>query len=339
MASNTESNQIPPGVVETIQPHVLNYTISGRTHAIPCSNLLAKSNYNPDGTFHVSEKQHQICSDLKVMLEWFKSFAKHNNLIWVATAGTLLGAVRHGGLIPWDNDLDISMYCTDAKYAEIRRRCGEYGKFKIMPAACGFRVYYIHKSFPFMDIWVYGTRDADDTTMENVKSDKVEYIGPIREHNFSKLFYLGDLYPKYWLNKSDFDIDNIIVSDFEGIEIPIHQNSEMILKRWYGESCLNELYLDDHVDVHDGIDVDSGDTIVSTLEQMIGLFKLDPYLGNMDPEKSNANLSKLLIVVGDKLVMHDSAKSVNDQIQIGKAIMGYFSTYIAANKKLIFEKR
>lgn len=43
------------------------------------------------------------------VLKWFKAFCEKENLRYFLTSGTLLGAVRHGGFIPWDDDVDVVM--------------------------------------------------------------------------------------------------------------------------------------------------------------------------------------------------------------------------------------
>jgi len=48
----------------------------------------------------------------RVYLELMKEFdkiCKENSLRYDLCGGTLLGAVRHGGFIPWDNDIDVAM--------------------------------------------------------------------------------------------------------------------------------------------------------------------------------------------------------------------------------------
>lgn len=47
------------------------------------------------------------------VLEDFKKVCSKHNLKWYAFCGTLLGAVRHKGFVPWDDDLDICMMRND----------------------------------------------------------------------------------------------------------------------------------------------------------------------------------------------------------------------------------
>ncbi len=53
------------------------------------------------------------------ILEVFKEFVRYceeNNLRYVMAFGTLLGAIRHNGFIPWDLDMDVAMPRPDYDY-------------------------------------------------------------------------------------------------------------------------------------------------------------------------------------------------------------------------------
>lgn len=51
----------------------------------------------------------EIQIELSRLLGETVDFLEENQLAYTLYAGTLLGAVRHGGFIPWDNDVDIGM--------------------------------------------------------------------------------------------------------------------------------------------------------------------------------------------------------------------------------------
>lgn len=48
-----------------------------------------------------------IQNKLLCMLNWFHNYCGENGLNYYVVGGTMLGAIRHGGFIPWDDDVDV----------------------------------------------------------------------------------------------------------------------------------------------------------------------------------------------------------------------------------------
>ena len=59
--------------------------------------------------FFVDSKRKQLWSVELEILEVFLDICTKHNLLYFAIDGTLLGAVRHKGFIPWDDDVDVGM--------------------------------------------------------------------------------------------------------------------------------------------------------------------------------------------------------------------------------------
>jgi len=52
-------------------------------------------------------------SELLCLLKKFINFLQDHNIRYIAAYGTVLGAARHNGFIPWDDDIDIYMWRED----------------------------------------------------------------------------------------------------------------------------------------------------------------------------------------------------------------------------------
>lgn len=54
---------------------------------------------------NLSEMQRKLLP----MLSWYHEFCVQNNLEYYLLGGTMLGAARHEGFIPWDDDIDVGL--------------------------------------------------------------------------------------------------------------------------------------------------------------------------------------------------------------------------------------
>ena len=60
-----------------------------------------------------NEESHSLQRTLFEMMIDIDTFCRHNNIEYSLGGGSLLGAVRHGGYIPWDDDIDINFARSD----------------------------------------------------------------------------------------------------------------------------------------------------------------------------------------------------------------------------------
>ena len=75
---------------------------------------MEENRYNPEGS---PLRRHQL-NLLRLLVE-FDRLCEENDITWWLDSGTLIGAVRHGGFIPWDDDVDVCILSKD--YKRIRK--------------------------------------------------------------------------------------------------------------------------------------------------------------------------------------------------------------------------
>ena len=69
-----------------------------------------RNRFNPDNS-----DLRNIQMKMLDILIYFDEFCRKNDIKYWLSSGTLLGAVRHSGFIPWDDDMDVEMLPEDYK--------------------------------------------------------------------------------------------------------------------------------------------------------------------------------------------------------------------------------
>lgn len=65
----------------------------------------------------------EMKAKLLEMMAWFHDFCVENNIRYYVIDGTMLGAARHQGFIPWDDDIDVGVPRAD--YERLAKLLGE----------------------------------------------------------------------------------------------------------------------------------------------------------------------------------------------------------------------
>jgi phosphorylcholine metabolism protein LicD len=186
----------------------------------------------------------------------------NNKITYWIQGGTLLGAVRNNGIIPWDDDIDISVINTDEKKLILLKKEFLKNGLDIIPYSFGYKIYDVNGSiikpeykfkFPFVDVFIVkNTNDIFKYTSYHAfniwKNDYFtkEELYPLKLYQFEnyKVYgpqnpfpYLDRLYPN-WRNKAIKEYDHIKDNKIKKIEFDVvynNTNKPYLWQYWEGD--------------------------------------------------------------------------------------------------------
>lgn len=150
---------------------------------------------------------------VKLLREIIPYLNKHNITYWIHS-GTLIGALRHKGFIPWDDDVDMGYIADDNTIKKFKEDLEK--KYKIVPTFFGFKIKDKDDGKIFIDMMTF-----------KVENDKI-----MQTHAANLLWPSA--------NYSTDELFPIKTTVFENIRLPVPNKSVEICKRRYGNNFMNE---------------------------------------------------------------------------------------------------
>jgi phosphorylcholine metabolism protein LicD len=173
---------------------------------------------------------------LITMMQKIDKILTDHNIKYFVEGGSLLGAVRHNGLIPWDDDIDLGIFDKDfEKIIPLFEKNLYDDQMQIKLQRTNRDMIKIFVS----DLWYKNTETGQiigtptiDIFKYTKSNDKIKLASLKDRQRFKNCYYLkSELLP---LKKYNFEYITVMAAN----------NPIPFLKRYYGDDCLTNFKID-----------------------------------------------------------------------------------------------
>lgn len=184
----------------------------------------------------IGSKEQATFKGLLNILKLWNEFTKECGIEYWACAGTLLGAVRHRGFIPWDNDIDISIMLPDLN--KVKKKLEQHPILTCCECEIGLQVRYQNCEFPFMDVFVCDYYDKST----------IKYCGFLSKHG-EPTWFVDYYFPNEHVHVNElYPLQEV---EFEDTKIMVPNIQKNMLFRTYSNKCLDACKISKHVGAHE----------------------------------------------------------------------------------------
>jgi len=198
-------------------------------------SILAREQLIPVTDAHQRRIDAQTAGKLYALMMEVDDFLRHHHLTYWATSGTLLGAIRHQGLIPWDDDLDICMYAHEIPHLlSLQDELAQRGLAIAMHPFGWYKIYWVdgqkieiidkhRKAYHYEDFFEWTFPSVDIFVMHLDGKNMVSHVSEKAKSVWTgEYFHAHELIPPFTL------------LPFGPMYIPVPRNTHEILNRMYG---------------------------------------------------------------------------------------------------------